>query len=111
MPVALRTTKRVGDEKPYKGERLLTARLHIMRSSKMQPFKWLRTVMTTPPGGWRFTDPDTGLEIEAKSYESLVERVLDHRSYKGLCVEDIRAVTETQLAEGCEPNWWQTRPR
>ncbi len=38
--------------------------------------------MTTPPDGWRFTDPDTGLEIEAKSYESLVERVLDHRSYK-----------------------------
>ena len=34
-----------------------------------------------------------------------------HRNYKGLCVEDIRAVIETQLCEGCEPNWWQTRPR
>jgi hypothetical protein len=67
--------------------------------------------MTTPPGGWRFKDPDTSLEIEAKSYEALVERVLEHRNYKGLCVEDIRAVIETQLADGCEPNWWQSKPR
>ena len=59
-------------------ERLLTARLHIMMFNSAL----VKDGNYDSPDGWRFTDPDTGLEIEAKSYESLVERVLDHRVTK-----------------------------
>ena len=44
----------------------------------------LRFKKTTPPGLWRYIQPDTKARIDAENYEALMKKVLAHRAYKNL---------------------------
>ncbi len=44
----------------------------------------LKDTRTTPPGGWRYTQPETALEMRGNSLPELIGTVTAHRKYKGL---------------------------
>jgi hypothetical protein len=49
-------------------------------------FSALNDVMKVPPGGWRYTQTDTGMELSGGDYYSLRERVRRHRQLNALAV-------------------------
>jgi len=57
----------------------------------------LKDTRTAPPGGWRYTQPQTVLEMKAGSLGELIATVIRHRSYKGIAPLDPTEVsTEIQ---------------
>ena len=38
----------------------------------------------TPPRGYKYIQPDTRLQVEGENYRTLMKKVLEHRTYKGL---------------------------
>lgn len=42
----------------------------------------LKSKTVIPPGGWYYIQPETKLRIEADDYETLINRVIQHREYK-----------------------------
>lgn len=44
----------------------------------------LKIQNTTPPGGWKFYEPATGLTIVAGNLHDLVAKVIEHREHKGV---------------------------
>lgn len=39
----------------------------------------LKSILTGPPGGWRYTEPTTGFSMKAITFSSLVSKVAQHR--------------------------------
>lgn len=53
-----------------------------------------------PPGGWRYLDPDLKTWVASKSFESLVQDVVEIRFNKGLPVDNhIRQMVEDQVCD------------
>lgn len=44
----------------------------------------LKDTRTAPPGGWRYTQPETGLTMRERSLGELVATVTRHREYRKL---------------------------
>lgn len=62
----------------------------------------LRDTRTAPPGGWRYTQPETGLTMDGLSLSELVVKVIRHRSYKGISPMDADDVSEEIQRQICE---------
>jgi hypothetical protein len=68
-----------------------------------------KTLNVTPPGGWRFTDPNSGLVSEANIFPDLLQKVHQHRRNNNFLplteseIEDIvcRSLTPAAQAEFC----------
>ena len=73
--------------------------------------RYLRTLNVKPPGGWRFKDPDTGFEMEAQDFTTLVFRVETHRRYKGVSMENYPDEIEHQICSKIPKEWSQPTPR
>lgn len=61
---------------------------------------FLKDTRTAPPGGWRYTQPETGLEMRENSLGELVATVIRHRSYKGISplgADEVSAEIQRQL--------------
>lgn len=61
-----------------------------------------------PPGGWRYTQPETGLRFYGDTYEELRAAVKEHRDYKGFPVDQLDLDIQRQLCVGlttehCKP--------
>lgn len=56
-----------------------------------------RTHTVTPPGGWRYVQPETGVQFATRSWQSLVSEVREHREYKGIPVETVELDIERQI--------------
>ena len=46
----------------------------------------LKSLTIIPPGGWFYIQPQTKFKVEADDYETLVNRVIQHREYKGFTI-------------------------
>jgi hypothetical protein len=77
----------------------------------MKPYRYLRNLVVIPPGGWRFTDPDTGLFIETSTYPGLLKKAKLHREYKQLSLKDLPEMVETQICKKLDRSWFQGQPR
>jgi len=44
----------------------------------------LKDTFTAPPGGWVYTQQETGLVLKSESFDGLVQRVAAHRIYREL---------------------------
>ena len=44
----------------------------------------LKSLIKAPPGGWPYTQEETGLKLDGGSFEIVSVRVLEHRIYKKL---------------------------
>lgn len=73
--------------------------------------KWLRTTSVTPPGGWKFKDPDTGLDITAPTFQELKSRVITHRQYQGSGLSEYPDEIEHQICATLDNSWTQDTPR
>lgn len=52
----------------------------------------LKSRSLTPPGGWKYKQPETGAELKAENQDALITLVVDHRTYKGLTPTDRESV-------------------
>lgn len=66
----------------------------------------MRTLNVTPPGGWRFTDPETGHEMYMSTWENLLNQAANHRVYKNLPLEDLDNLIQDQICAKLDPKWW-----
>lgn len=60
----------------------------------------LKDTRTAPPGGWRYTQPETGLEMRENSLGELVATVIRHRAYKGISplgADEVSAEIQRQI--------------
>lgn len=60
----------------------------------------LKNPNLTPPMGWKFYEARTAFTINSDNLNSLVDKVIDHRSHRGLTPTDrvsVRAEVETQI--------------
>lgn len=57
----------------------------------------IRSFRDTPPGGWRYMQPETQLRFTADHYDKLRAQVLAHREYKGLPLDTIDRDIQSQL--------------
>lgn len=48
----------------------------------------LKKFQETPPGGWRYTQQESGLVVQSATYSSLVQKVMTHRKANGYVIED-----------------------
>jgi len=63
-------------------------------------FTALTDLMTIPPGGWRYTQPETGLEIKGGDYYNLREAVRKHRQLNQLpCGPELDNQIQAQICE------------
>ena len=69
--------------------------------------KELKQKNKTPPGGWRYTDPDTGFNFRKyRTIEELVDRVTTYRLHNNLPpIPSLRLIIEHWLC--CQPNMEQ----
>lgn len=44
----------------------------------------LRNERNEPPGGWRYTQEETGLKLMERTLPDLCRKIREHRTYKGL---------------------------
>lgn len=68
---------------------------------------------TSPPGGWRYVQPETGAEIIASSLPELIERVQAHRRYKrvgSVVTDDVERDVERQICSRLEPRFCRAEP-
>lgn len=73
--------------------------------------RYLRTLSVTPPGGWKFQDPDTGFEMSADNFNTLVQKVETHRTYKGSNMGNYPDYIEHQICNSIPESWSQKEPR
>lgn len=57
--------------------------------------KIITDTMTTPPGGWRYKEPSTGIYFEDISYQGIITRIRQHKDACGITLEG-EWVTEVQ---------------
>jgi len=73
--------------------------------------RWLKTLEVTPPGGWKFKDPDTQLDITAPNFDRLKTQVLTHRTYLGNNTTNYPDEIEHQICSSIPETWSQETPR
>jgi hypothetical protein len=73
--------------------------------------KFLKTVETVPPGGWKYIDPDSKLEILGTSFDRLKDQVLTHRTYLGNDTTNYPDEIEHQICSRIPESWVQDEPR
>lgn len=73
--------------------------------------RWLKTLEVTPPGGWRFVDPDTKLVIQEKDFSRLKWKVASHRKYEGNGLGGYPDEIEHQICARVDDSWSQDKPR
>jgi hypothetical protein len=57
----------------------------------------IKSFRDVPPGGWRYTQPETAVHFFAYSYDELLTKVKEHREYKGFPVDTLAQDIERQL--------------
>lgn len=70
----------------------------------------LRHHSITPPGGWRYVQPETGVRFASDNFRSLCEDVAKHRAYKALPLDTIAADIERQLCTALDLEWCRPAP-
>lgn len=68
----------------------------------------LKALRDVPPGGWKYVERETGQRFESDDYDGLKAAVRRHREYKGLPVDDLDTLIQSQLCLGlstehCKP--------
>jgi len=65
---------------------------------------FLKMPNTTPPGGWRYFQPETRLWFNGddQGYEDMVERIAHHRQYRKLPRQSLRETAEDVQNQICE---------
>jgi hypothetical protein len=72
--------------------------------------KQLHDVMRGVPGGWRYTDPDTGNKTIAGCFIDLVDKAVEHRITNGLPIPlNMSELIEDQLCSQIKPSFWHER--
>ena len=69
-------------------------------------YRGLRTRLVTVPGGWRFTDPDTGYQFRAPDFDTLLHQIRGHRLYKKLPVDDLARLVDHFICQNLTSRWW-----
>lgn len=69
----------------------------------------LKSSREVPPGGWKYVERETGQRFESDDYDHLVADVRRHREYKGLPVDDLDGLIQSQICLGlstteCQPD-------
>lgn len=60
--------------------------------------------LTTPPGGYRYTQPETGAPFNRMTWQALIAEVAEHRKGEGL---DLSVGWESRVEEeACTQNGW-----
>lgn len=70
----------------------------------------IRRFNVTPPGGWRYVQPETGARFSAITFEALARDVQAHRAYKGLPVDAAGPDIERQLCTALSAEWCRPEP-
>lgn len=75
----------------------------------------LKGFRVIPPGGWRYTQPETGVQFVGVTYEGLCAEVMRHRVYKRFSVDGIDLDIQRQLCAGlsseyCRPEDGEALP-
>lgn len=70
----------------------------------------LRHFSITPPGGWRYVQPETAQRFSADNFRSLCEDVARHRAYKNLPLATIATDIERQLCAALDLEWCRPEP-
>lgn len=73
----------------------------------------LKSSREVPPGGWKYVERETGQRFESDDYDHLVASVRRHREYKGLPVDDLDTLIQSQICLGltteeCRPQPGET---
>lgn len=64
-----------------------------------------------PPGGWKYTQPETAVLITDSDYEALKSSVVEHRNANNLPVGvDIDGEIQTQICYGLSSEWCDSTP-
>lgn len=65
---------------------------------------YLKMPNTTPPGGWRYFQPESRLWFDGsdQGFEDMVERIAHHRQYRKLNRQSMREVAEDVNNQLCE---------
>jgi len=72
--------------------------------------KQLHDVMRGVPGGWRYTDPDTGHKMIAGCFTDLIETVVQHRQSNALPIQlNLPHIIEDQICSQIKPSFWKER--
>jgi len=59
----------------------------------------LRETLITPPGGWRYEQPETGVMVRATTLKELYDRVVVHRKNNGLKMGNVLADIQNFLCK------------
>ena len=61
----------------------------------------------TPSGGFRYTQPESGMQIDASSFDQLMARIKDHRDANGYPISiNIEAEVEDQVCRNTASEQW-----
>jgi hypothetical protein len=72
----------------------------------------LKSKNTTPPGGWRYEQPETGAVLHGSSWSSLIKEVEKHRVQNGIKTAGLEGDIETFLCSILPPSMCQfTQPK
>lgn len=73
----------------------------------------LRDTRTAPPGGWHYTQPETGLVMRAASLGELIATVIRHRTYKSIApldADEVSVQIQRQICERVGPDFGRPEP-
>lgn len=72
---------------------------------------YLVRLNVVPPGGWKYTQPETALLITDADYEALKSSVVEHRNANNLPIgADIDGEIQTQICYGLSSEWCDDSP-
>jgi len=60
----------------------------------------LKSKTIIPPGGWIYTEPETSLKMTSNTFEGLIDKAVEHRTYKGIFPLNrimVRAIIQEQI--------------
>jgi hypothetical protein len=65
----------------------------------------IKSFRDVPPGGWRYLQPETGVNFTSDNYEDLIRQIIPHRQYKNLPHESVHLDVQRQLCSGLSTEW------
>lgn len=68
----------------------------------------IKSFRDTPPGGWRYVQPETGVHFDGDNFDDLLAKIRPHREYKGIPCDNLSLDVQRQLCvrlslSDCEP--------